>query len=65
MSLASTLTKRLRVAFVCSMLQWGAMIGVPMRPDEIQELMHQMNQPKMAHVLPTNEDDGDEPRHDL
>jgi hypothetical protein len=62
-SLRSALTTRLRVVFVCSMLQLGAMMGVPMRPDEIQELMHQMNQPKMAHVLPTNEDDGDEP-HD-
>ena len=27
-------------------------IGAPMRPDEIRELMHQMNQPTLAHVLP-------------
>jgi hypothetical protein len=64
-SLKSALTRRLRVVFVCSMLQWGAMIGVPMRPDEIQELMHQMNQRKMAHVLPTDEDEGDKPHDDL
>lgn len=61
MSLKSALKRRLRVVFVCSMLQWGALIGVPMRPDEIEELMHQMNQPKMAHVLPSEEDDGDDP----
>ena len=65
MSLKSALARRLRVVFVCSMLQWGAMMGLPMRPDEIQELMHQMNQPKMAHVLPTDEDDSDEPHDDL
>jgi hypothetical protein len=47
------------------MLQWGAMLGVPMRPDEVQEPMHQMNQPKMAHVLPTDEDEGGDPHDDL
>jgi len=26
--------------------------GAPMRPAEIEELMHQMNQPKLAHSLP-------------
>ena len=34
---------------------------VPMRPDEIQELMNQMNQPKMAHVLPSENDEGADP----
>lgn len=61
MSLKSALTRRLRVVFVCLMLEWSAMLGVPMRPDEIQELMHQMNQPKLAHVLPGDEDDGGDP----
>jgi hypothetical protein len=28
-----------------------------MLPDEIRELMNQMNQPKLAHVLPADEDD--------
>jgi hypothetical protein len=35
----------------------GVLGGVPMRPDEIQELMHQMNQPALAHVLPTEDED--------
>jgi hypothetical protein len=54
MSLAS----RLRVLVVCVALEMGVLGGVPMRPDEIQELMHQMNQPTLAHVLPTEDDEG-------
>jgi hypothetical protein len=34
-------------------------MGSPMRPEEIQELMHQMNQPKLAHVLRDDDDAGD------
>jgi protein-S-isoprenylcysteine O-methyltransferase Ste14 len=47
--------------FVCAFLQFGALAGMPMRPEEIQELMRQMNAPKLAHVLPSEEDDGGEP----
>ena len=53
--------KRLRVLLMCLALEMGVLAGVPMRPDEIQELMNQMNQPKMAHVLPSDTDDGDDP----
>jgi hypothetical protein len=53
-----SLTSRLRVLVVCLALELGVLVGVPMRPDEIQELMHQMNQPTLAHVLPTEDDDG-------
>jgi len=56
MSLAS----RLRVLVVCVALEIGVFSGVPMRPDEIQALMNQMNQPKMAHVLPSESDEDDE-----
>jgi hypothetical protein len=54
MSLAS----RLRVLLVCAALGMGVLGGCPMRPDEIQELMHQMNQPSLAHVLPSEDEDG-------
>jgi len=57
MSLAS----RLRVVFVCAALQLGVFSGVPMRPEQIQALMHQMNQPKLAHVLRGVEEGGDDP----
>jgi len=32
--------KRLRVLFVSAVLEMGVLVGAPMRPDEIQELMH-------------------------
>lgn len=56
-----SLRKRLRVVFVCVFLQFGTLVGVPMRPEEIQDLMRQMSAPKLAHVLPSEEDDGDPP----
>jgi len=50
----------LRVVFVCLALEMGVLVGASMRPDEIEQLMHQMNQPKMAHVLPSENDEGDD-----
>ena len=45
------------------MLEYAALMGSPMRPEEIEELMRQMNQPKLAHVLRDENDSGDgEPR---
>jgi hypothetical protein len=53
-----SLAERLRVLLVCAALEMGVLGGVPMRPDEIQDLMRQMNQPKWAHVLPAEDEDG-------
>jgi hypothetical protein len=39
----------------------GLLMGVPMRPDEIQELLAQTNQPRMVHVLREESDQGDDP----
>ncbi len=44
---------------LCAALQLGVFAGVPMRPDKIQEMMNQINQPKLAHRLPTDKGDGD------
>jgi hypothetical protein len=44
----------LRVFLVCAALQLGVFAGVPMRPDEIQGLMNQLNQPKLAHAMPAD-----------
>jgi hypothetical protein len=47
-----------RTPLLCLALGIGSLIGVPMRPEEIQELMQTMNQPKIAHTLPEeNEND--------
>jgi hypothetical protein len=48
------------VLFVCAVLELGVLSGVPVRPDEIQQLMNQMNQPKLAQVLPADEEGGDD-----
>ena len=51
--------KRLRVVFACMTLEIGVLFGIPMRPEQIEELMHQMNQPKLAHVLKEEGDSGE------
>jgi hypothetical protein len=58
---AMSIASRFRVLVVCLALEVGVISGVPMRPGEIQELMNQMNQPKWAHILPSENDDGDDP----
>jgi hypothetical protein len=55
-----SLKKRLRVLLACAALELGVLAGVPMRPEQIRELMHQMNQPTIAHVLPSEEEAGDD-----
>ena len=53
--------KKLRVLLACMTLEAGVLFGVPMRPEQIEELMHQMNQPKLAHVLKEEGESGDPP----
>ena len=55
-----SLRQRLRVLVACAALEVGVLMGVPMRPDEIQALMQQMNQPVLAHVLPSEDESGDD-----
>lgn len=50
---------RLRTIFLCAALQFAALTGAPMRPEEIRELMQTMNQPKVVHVLPEEDDKGE------
>ena len=53
--------KRLRTIFLCAALELGVLSGVPMRPEEIRALLNQMNQPKLAHVLPSDDERGKDP----
>ena len=53
------LSPRLRTILVCAVLEYAALVGSPMRPEEIQELMRNMNQPKLAQVIPDENDHGD------
>jgi hypothetical protein len=54
-----SIKRKLRTIFLCAALELGLLSGVPMRPEEIRALMNQLNQPKLAHVLPSDEDSGD------
>jgi hypothetical protein len=47
-----SLKNRLRTIACCVVLQAATLIGVPMRPDQVQELMHSLNQPKLARTIP-------------
>jgi hypothetical protein len=51
---------RLRTMSLCIALGWGSVLGMPMRAEEIEELMSQTNQPKIAYVLPIEADDDEE-----
>ncbi len=50
---------QLRTILVCTMLEFAALLGLPMRPEQIVELMRTMNQPKLAHVIPDESDRGE------
>jgi len=48
------------VLFVCLVLEIGVLSGVPVQAREVEELMKQLSQPKLAHVLPSAEEEGDD-----
>ena len=47
-----SIKRRLRTIACCVVLQAATLMGVPMRPDHVQELMHSLNQPKLARTTP-------------
>ena len=55
-----SIKKRLRTIFLCAALEIGVIAGVPMRPEEIRALVHQINQPTLAHVLPSEDERGND-----
>ena len=59
MTVLQFIRKRFRTVFLCLVLEVGALTGVPMRPEEIRELMQTLNQPKVAHVLKETDDDSE------
>jgi hypothetical protein len=56
-----SLKRRLLTLACCGMLQIAALFGMPMRPEEIQEFMQSLNEPKRAHTLPSEEEKGADP----
>ena len=55
------LRHRLRTILVCLVLEWSALIGMPMRPEEIVDLMQTMNTPKVVHTNPDEDESGEDP----
>lgn len=53
------ITERVRTIFLCLVLEVGALAGVPMRPEQIGELLGAMNQPKQAQVIPLDDEESE------
>ena len=51
----------LRTFVICFSLMVGVLGGVAMKPEEIEELMHSLNQPKITVTIPGESENGDEP----
>lgn len=50
--------QRLRTCLCCIALEMGVLTGVPMRPEQIQDLMHALNRPKVAQTDPEQDMQG-------
>jgi hypothetical protein len=57
-----SIRQRLRTIACCAILQLAALVGMPMRPEEVQDLMRMLNQPKVARTDPDERRKGDDPR---
>lgn len=56
-----SIKRRLRTLFLGLPLLLGALSGMAMRPEEIEELMHSMNQQKIVVTIDDESENGDEP----
>lgn len=54
-----SLKARLRTILCCTVLEMGALLGMPMRPRDILELLQALNVPKVAQVDPLRKEEGD------
>ena len=59
-----SLTGKLRKLILCLVLGGGSIMGVPMRPNEIEELMRAMNQPRVEITIREEDWKGDDPTAD-
>jgi len=57
-----SITRRLRTLACCVILEIGILMGVPMRPEQIQDLMRALNLPKLAQTNPDDSQTGDGPK---
>ncbi len=55
-----SIRRRMRMLMLCLPLLLGAGIGMPMRPEEIEELMHSANQQTITYTIPGDRETPDE-----
>lgn len=56
---------KLRKILLCLFLGMASLQGAPMRAEEIEELMHSMNQPRVELAIPDETEKGDDPIEEL
>jgi hypothetical protein len=54
-----SLKKKLRSVLMYAMLGAAAIMGMPMRPEQIEELMSRLSRPKIVVVIPDDRPRGD------
>lgn len=47
-----SIVRRLRTVACCAILEIGTLMGLPMRPEQVQDLMRAMNVPRVAQTNP-------------
>lgn len=56
-----SLKRYLRTIVTCALLEAGALMGAPMRVEQLQELLRALSQPKVAQTNPEEDQKGDPP----
>jgi hypothetical protein len=49
-----------RSLLLAATLGFASLIDLPMRAEEVEEIMHNLSKPKIAHTLPVDHDQGDD-----
>jgi hypothetical protein len=53
-----SIRKSLGKLLVFSVLQFGALVGVPMTSEDVEKIMQVMHRTKVVHVLKTEDNEG-------
>jgi hypothetical protein len=56
-----TIKRNLRALFLGLVLGMGSVMGMPMRPEEIEDLMHAMNQTRVCQIIREEHNDAGAP----
>jgi hypothetical protein len=56
-----SIKRKLRALFLSLILGMGSALGAPMRPEEIEDLMHAMNQTRVCQIIREEHDEAGGP----